>query len=58
MSFEEWMRELRRLMIEKWRVAENIEQAERYGSDEDWRSYFDGGYMPDEALLEDFSYAD
>ncbi len=53
-GFCTWMRRLRAAMIKAG--CGTAQQVERYGGPEDWRLYFDSGYSPTEALLEDFSY--
>lgn len=55
-NFRRWVRRVREIIVEFGCYA-TVEEAERYGSDDDWRGYFYEGYTPREAVLEDFSYA-
>lgn len=53
-GFSTWMKRLRKAMIKAG--CGTFEQVEKYGSAEDWRTYFESGYSPTDALREDFSY--
>jgi len=51
-EFDKWMVELKKVAIEKYGFNET-EVFDR----EAWREYFDDGMTPEQALIEDISYA-
>lgn len=55
MNFEEWLTTVRNYMVERG-YASNLPEAEEYGEVAEWKGYFEGGYRPDEAVEEEFSY--
>lgn len=56
MDFEQWLAEVRRLLVEGG-FCPTPQDAAEVGSEEGWKIYFDDGYAPQEAVAEDFSYA-
>lgn len=56
MDFRQWLSELRKLLLDGG-YCPTPKDADDCGTEDDWRSYFDDGYTPQEAVSEDFSYA-
>ena len=52
MEFNEWMVELKKIAVKKY----NFNETEVFDR-EAWEAYFNDGITPEEALIEDFSYA-
>jgi len=52
MKFNKWMVELKRIAVKKY----NFNETEVFHR-EAWREYFNDGITPEEALIEDISYA-
>lgn len=51
-QYQEWLKELKEIAVREFQyVSENDIDAEAY------RDYYDEGYSPKEALLEDWTYA-
>ncbi len=50
-SFETWMRALREHLTRQWPEA-----GEDYLAPDRWRSYFDQGFTPEQALAEEQSH--
>jgi len=50
-EFEEWMLELKRIAVEEYDFNK-----EEVFDREAWKNYFDEGFNPGEALIEDISY--
>ena len=55
-DFNEWISELKEILVRAYNFS--IEQAEKYGANENWTDYYDDGYTPREAVLEDSEYWD
>ncbi|MDQ3802762.1 MAG: hypothetical protein M3416_02775 [Acidobacteriota bacterium] len=56
MDFEQWLAEVRSLLVELG-FCRTPEEAAEYSTVEEWRLYFEGGYPPRQAVNEEFSYA-
>ncbi len=56
MDFTQWLAELQRLLVEAGYCLTEGE-AKNYGSVDVWKVYYEGGYSPQEAVSEEFSYA-
>ncbi len=52
MEFDEWMLELKKVAVENY----GFNKAEVFDR-EAWKEYFNDGINPEEALIEDISYA-
>lgn len=50
-NFEDWIKEIRRLMIEKYQFPSG-----EFHNNTDWKFYFDLGYKPDDAIIEEFGH--
>jgi hypothetical protein len=55
MDFTQWIAELQRLLVEAGYCLTEKE-AKNYASVDVWKVYYEGGYTPQEAVSEEFSY--
>lgn len=53
-SFEDWCEELDSIAIEKYEFQCNLTETTGKNC---WWTYYDEGWIPEDALLEDMSYA-